>query len=389
MIKLIKSTFFEEKKTKKLLSEFIESTDILSMNSTCKEFEEKFSLYQQRKYSVMFNSGSSANLALIQSIMNLGLVNKKDLIGFSALTWATNVMPAMQLGLSPVPIDVSMTNLNVTSEKLLEVLKKNDVKVLFLTNLLGFCGDIDRIAELCKERNILFLEDNCESLGSEFNGKKLGNFGLASTFSFFVGHHLSTIEGGMVCTDDKKLYDMLLMVRAHGWDRNIDAETQVELRKEHHIDNFYSKYAFYDLGYNFRPTEINGFLGVNQLEYISKITKRREEIFHKYQEAVQSNDNILKLDLSHMSLVSNFAFPIVFDDEQTFNTYKERFEKAEIEIRPIVGGSMTEQPFFKKYVSSFDSCDTSSKIHKTGFYIPNNPDLTDEEVSTMCDLLRK
>ena len=224
MIYLMKNTFFRENQTRKKLAEFVTNSPKLSMGKTCLSFEKEFAKYQNRKYAVLVNSGSSANLALLQSMLNLGILKKGDKIGFSAVTWATNVMPLIQLGFEPIPIDISKENLNVDIENL--VSQKEKIKALFLTNLLGFSGKINKIREYCGKEKIILFEDNCESLGSVVNGKKLGNFGIASTFSFFVGHHLSTIEGGMICTDDFDLYNMLLMVRAHGWSRALDKDQQ-------------------------------------------------------------------------------------------------------------------------------------------------------------------
>ena len=241
MIRLIKSTFYKEKETKDKLCEFIINSPVFSMGKKCLEFELEFSKYQGINHSVFINSGSSANLVLIQSLLNIGILKKNDPIGFSALTWATNTMPLLQLNLNPIPIDVSLENLNINSKNLLDILDQTELKALFITNLLGFCGDLDKIKEICEEKGIILLEDNCESLGSELNNKKLGNFGLASTFSFFVGHHMSTIEGGMVCTNNEELYNSLLMVRAHGWSRNLNKEKQEELKKQHSIDNFYNR----------------------------------------------------------------------------------------------------------------------------------------------------
>ena len=167
---------------------------------------------------MMFNSGSSANLALLSSLQQIGFLKEGDNIGFSTLTWATNVMPMIQLGFNPVPIDVNLDTFNINEDDLLKKIYR--LKAVFITNALGFCSDLDMIKKICEDNHILLLEYNCESLGSVYKGVKLGNFGLASTFSFFVGHHLSTIEGGMVCTDDYVLYNVLKSVREHGWLRN-------------------------------------------------------------------------------------------------------------------------------------------------------------------------
>ncbi len=379
MIKLMKNTFYKEEETKKELCDFIMGADQLSMGKKCKEFEEKFSHYQGRKYSVLVNSGSSANLILIQSLINLGLLKKGDNVGVSNLTWATNIMPLIQLGLNPVPIDVSIKNLNVDSSAL-----KSDYNLdsLFLTNLLGFSGDIKKIKEICDDKKIILLEDNCEALGSKIDGRNLGNFGLASTFSFFVGHHLSTIEGGMICTDDKKLYNMLVMTRAHGWGRNLDEISRKELKDKHGVNDFYEKYSFYNLGYNLRPTEITGFLGINQLRYIEETIKKRSDNFLRFEQAAKQNPDLEKLDFSHMDFISNFAYPLIFKNKNKFEEYKLAF--SDVEIRAIVGGCMTEQPFFKKE-GNFPN---AKKIHSLGFYIPNNPDLNEEEIEYMCNLLK-
>lgn len=383
-IKLMKNTFYNEDDTKKNLCEFISSSERLSMGEKCLEFEKKFSKYQDRKYSVLFNSGSSANLALIQSMMNLGFLKKGDNVGFSALTWATNIMPLIQLGLNPIPLDISLSNLNVNSNNLRDALKKHKLKALFITNLLGFCGDLDSISRMCKKEKVILLEDNCESLGSIYKKKRLGNFGLAGTTSFFVGHHLSTIEGGMVFTDIKEIYDQLLMVRSHGWVRNLDNESKNKLNEKYNIDKFYSGYTFYSLGYNLRPTEITGFLGCEQIEFIEEICNKRTENFKRYEEALKGNKNFLKTNFDNIEFVSNFAYPIICKNKNIFNEYVKKLSKS-VEIRPIVGGSIVEQPFFNN--KEF-KCPNAEKVHKLGFYIPNNPDLNNKEINKMLNLLK-
>lgn len=278
MIRLIKSTFYKEKVTKQRLSNFIQNSNHLSFDKVCESFEQQFSEWQGRKECILLNSGSSANLAIIQALLNLNKLKKGDKVGFSAVTWSTNVMPIIELGLVPVPIDVELDTLNVSKRTVKQCLQKHSLKALFLTHLLGFCDDIDLIALFCKDKKILLIEDTCESLGSVYKGKKLGNFGFASTFSFYVGHHMSTIEGGAVCTDNEDLATMLRLVRAHGWDRNLTFAKQESIRKKFHLNSsFYNRYTFYDLGYNLRPTEITGYLGKIQLKYLPEIIKKRQK----------------------------------------------------------------------------------------------------------------
>lgn len=387
-IKLMESTFYQEKETREKLCRFIQKAKVLSMGEKCEEFEKKFADYQQREFCVLFNSGSSANLALIQALLNIGLIEKGEIIAFSAVTWATNVMPIIELGLVPVPVDVEIDTLNVSSKIFREILSKTTVKALFLTNLLGFCDDVDEIRKICNERNIILLEDNCESLGSTYKGTRLGNFGYASTFSFFVGHHMSTIEGGAVCTDDKEFYNMLLMIRSHGWDRNLDKSKKDELRQKYgSVDNFYAHYTFYVPGYNLRPTEITGFLGLAQLKYNGKINKKRGENFQRFYEASSKNDDFFNLRYNHIEFVSNFAFPIICKSKPLFKKYINRFEKV-VEIRPIVGGNILKQPFFKPFTGTVKtSLKNADVIHSQGFYFPNHPELTEDEIQIILSLL--
>ena len=387
MLKLIKSTFYKEKETKNKLLDFIQKADYLSFGTECQNFEESFAKWQKRKYCIFVNSGSSANLALIQALLNLGKLNKGDYVGFSALTWSTNAMPLIELGLNPVPIDIELDTLNVSSNKLLEVLEQYKIKVLFLTNLLGFCDDIDKIVKVCNKEKILLLEDNCESLGTVYKGKLLGNFGLASTFSFYVGHHMSTIEGGAICTDDKELSDMLRLVRAHGWDRNLSLESQNKIRNKHNVNStFYSRYTFYDLGYNLRPTEINGYLGNLQLKYLSEIIKKRNKNFIKISKIYKNTNKYYPIKYSHIDFLSNFAVPVICKTRQIRDQLVEKCNNK-VEIRPIVGGDITKQPFFSKYVGKLKvKTENANLVHEQGLYFGNNPELSELEITELTKI---
>jgi len=390
MIKLIKSTFYRESSTKNKLIKFIKSADQLSFGRQCERFESNFSKYQQRKHTIFLNSGSSANLAIIQTLLNLGLLKKNDLVGFSAITWSTNVMSLIELGLTPVPIDVELNTLNISSNQLTKVLNRYPLKALFLTNLLGFCADLDKIQAICRQKKILLIEDNCESLGSIYKGKKLGNFGIASTFSFYVGHHLSTIEGGAICTDNDRIATMARIVRAHGWDRNLSTDGKNRIRSKHKINSsFYSRYTFYDLGFNFRPTEISGFLGNQQLRYINLITKIRQANFLKIADKLYSlTDKYYPIHFDHLDFISNFAFPLICKSKKI----KEELVKkcnGKIEIRPIVAGDITEQPFFKKYQTLYSKtlAEPNAKlINDYGLYFGNNPELTEKEIALIIKI---
>ncbi len=385
MIKLMKSTFYHEAETKAALVDFIAKAEMLSMGEQCHLFEQGFATKQERQSAIFVGSGSAANLVLLQALLNLGRLKPGARIGFSALTWATNVMPILQLGLKPVALDCEIETLNVSPKTLQAA---GDLDAVFLTNVLGLCDDLRGIEKYCEEKNIILLEDNCESLGSKIDGRLLGNFGLASTFSFFVGHHMSTIEGGMVCTDDQELAEMVTMVRAHGWDRNISPERQRVWRKKFAVEEFYAKYTFYDLAYNARPTEINGFIGNTQLPYWDEIVTRRADNFKRFHEAAQKNSEIHALKTDHMDLVSNFAMPVVYRSGESFDAAREKFTAAGAEIRPVIAGDMTAQPFYKKYEPDAKPCANSALVHRQGLYFGNNPELSEEEIQTLESVLR-
>lgn len=385
MIKLVKSSFYNEAEAKEALAQFVLSTDSFSMGKECEKFERAFAEKQGRRYAVLVNSGSSANLVLIQALMNLDILKKGDQVGFSALTWATNVMPLIQLGLTPVPLDCELETLNVSPQIVRENLENLDA--LFITHVLGFSHGINEIKELCEENGVVLLEDNCEALGSVSQGIRLGNFGLASTFSFFVGHHLSTIEGGMIATDDEALYEMLLMTRAHGWGRNLAPDSKQRIEKKFGIDPFFAQYTFYDLAFNLRPTEITGFLGNRQIPFWDEIVTKRQENFLRFSEKTLQNPRIMPLEIRDLETVSNFAMPLVFKEKEGFLRARESFKSADVEIRPIIAGDITDQPFYRKYVEEKRDCPNSRLVHENGLYFGNNPELTGDELRLLEELV--
>lgn len=388
MIPLMKNAFLNEFETKKALSEFIMQTSKLSMDIECSKFEQKFALYQGRHDAVLFNSGGSANLAMLQALKNMGRLNHGDQVGFSALTWSTNTMPILQMGFVPVPLDCEVATLNVMSANLEERLNQTTIKAFFLTNVLGFTGDVNRIRDICMAKNIILLEDNCESLGTVLPSGKAGNFGLGSSFSFFVAHHMSTIEGGMVCTDDEDFAEMLRVVRANGWDRNLAAHQQHKLRKKYNVNSeFDAKYTFYDLGFNLRPTEITGFLGQYQMQFLDDNIDTREKNYLRLEKLVHANDDFVSLSHDHIEKLSTFAFPFVCKTAELRNKYLARFGGAGIEIRPMIAGNMQRQPFYSKYVKTMYELPGTDFLHENGFYCGNYPELSESDLETISSCL--
>lgn len=388
MIPLTKSAFLQEYETKEALADFILKSSRLSMDAKCFEFERVFAKFSCTKHAILFNSGGSANLAMIQAFKNLGQLKDGDAVGFSAVTWPTNVMPIIQLGLKAIPIDCEADTLNASAETLLEALKTTPLKAFFITNALGLAGDLGRIRDICAEREIIFFEDNCEALGTELASGKTGSFGVGASCSFFVAHHMSTIEGGMVVTDDDEYAEMLRIVRANGWDRNLSASQQAKWRHRYHVHSeFEAKYFFYDLGFNMRPTEITGFLGLSQLRLLDKNIQIRERNFLDLHATLAANSELCPLRFSHLKRVSSFAFPIVCKSPALREKYVREFSGAGIENRPMIAGNIQRQPFFQKYCPGGQNLPGAEILHNCGFYCGNYPELSHSDLETIKSCL--
>jgi CDP-6-deoxy-D-xylo-4-hexulose-3-dehydrase len=358
-VPLMRDTFLNDRETRARLAEFVATASRLSMGEQCEAFESEFAAWQGREYAVLFNSGSSANLALIQALLNIDFLSPGDKVGVSAVTWATNVMPLIQLGLEPV------------------IFGEEKNAAAFVTHPLGYQGD--------PRPEKILLEDTCEALGSVVNGRKLGNLGLASTFSFYVGHHLSTIEGGMVCTDSGYLDAALKMVRAHGWDRNLSEERQRDLRELHQVDDFHAPFTFYELGFNLRPTEITGFLGRVQLPLLSAAIQKRRENFLRLAMVVNKGQ---EFKWPESAGFSPFCFPIhCFGNEDRAKRVA-RFREAGVEVRPIIAGNIQRHPFWKTHVRKEYPTPEADRMHDRGFYCTVRPDLTEEEMEIVEGCLR-
>ena len=191
----------------------------------------------------------------------------------------------------------------------------------------------------------------------------------------------------MVCTDNQDLYEMLLRVRSHGWSRDMSPQKKDLIREKNNINKFFDKYTFYSLAYNIRPTEISGFIGKKQLKYLDEITHIRSKFFKEFNKLAKDNKKFVNLSLDHMENISNFAYPLIFKNEIDFEEIKNKFIEADVEIRPIIGGSIINQPFFKEFKKDF-SCPNAEKVHKLGFYFPNNPELNENEKEIIKNLLK-
>lgn len=342
-------------------------------------FEDEWSKWNSSRHSVFVSSGSAANLAAFYAlIVSRRMKNKKVIL--PAVSWATTVAPAIQLGLEPVLCDCNLKNLGLDIDHLKRLVDEHDPSLIVTVNVLGFSNDYDKILEICMSKNILLIEDSCESIGTVYQGKKTGSFGHISTFSFYYGHHMSTIEGGMVCTDDEELEQIIKSIRCHGWDRDLSEAVQRQYRTKYDIDDFRALYTFYHPGFNMRCTDLQAFLGVLQMKKIDSIVSRRNQNFDVYVENLPSTWG---LDTSDHDVVSNFAYPVIVDDP---SSVAEKLKEEGIESRPLICGSISRQPFwYDRY--GFSSLPNADLVHDCGMYLPNNPDMTTEEIKKIASIV--
>ena len=242
---------------------------------------------------------------------------------------------------------------------------------------------MDEILKLCKENDILLIEDTCESIGSKYNDKLLGSLGDLSTFSFYFGHHMSTIEGGMISTNDEDLYHILLSIRSHGWDRDLPKEKQNFLREKYGVDKFRSLYTFYYPGFNLRSTDLQAYIGLGQLEKLDMIVKNRNKNFIRYKNEIKNT--FWNVSEPEGSFISNFSFPII---TKNIKELTELLITNNIECRPLICGSINEHPFwYERYGKQ--NLPNSKLVHNYGLYLPNNHQMTDEEISKVIEVVNK
>lgn len=342
------------------------------------EFEQKWSDWLGRKYSVFVNSGSSANLLMLYAL-KLSNRLKNNKIVLPCLSWSTTISPAIQFDFDVILCDTDRNNLGVDVDSLEKIFIEHNPSCLMIANILGFPNSFDEINQLCEKYNVVLLEDSCESVGSLYGNKKTGCFGLISTFSTYFGHHFSTIEGGLISTDDFELYEILLSIRSHGWDRDLSKETADNFRRSNNIDNFDSLYTFYYPGFNVRPTEIQAFLGINQLETIDYRNQKRYDVFLHYDKLIHNNF----WKIQSKNFISNFAYPIIHPNR---NIIAKNLIDNNIECRPLVCGSISKQPFYTKIYGK-QPYKFADIIHQYGMYVPNHPSLSINEIERICTIV--
>ena len=339
-------------------------------------FEEAFAAYHNSKYAVMVNSGSSANLLAVAALFYKKdrPLKRGDEVLVPAISWATTYHPLQQYGLKLKIVDIELETINVDFAQLEKAIGPK-TRAIMAVSILGNPAALDAMRKLADARGLYLIEDNCESMDAELAGKKAGTFGHLSTFSSFFSHHISTMEGGMVTTDDRELFELVKAMRAHGWVRDLPKDSVLFEKKD---DDFYEAYRFILPGYNLRPIEMSGAIGIEQLKKLPAMTVERRKNWALFQKLFKGDNRFIIQRENGKS--SAFAFTIVLNPEAELSRARimEELKKADIGYRIITGGCITRHDVIKHFdYETVGDLSNANLAHDHGFFVGNHPfDLT-------------
>lgn len=360
--------------------------DMYTMGAGVKEFEENFAKFLDKKYCVMVNSGSSANLIAVAALFytKQPKLKRGDEVIVPAVSWSTTYYPLHQYGLKLKFVDIDLETLNYDLDALENAVSDN-TKMIMAVNLLGNPNDFNKINKIIENKDIILLEDNCESMGAEYCGKQTGTFGIMGTFSTFFSHHMATMEGGFITTDDEELYHIMLSIRSHGWTRTLPKNNQVSNKSD---DWFEESFRFVLPGFNVRPIEMSGAVGVEQLKKLPAFLKQRREnakLFVKL--FLDSKDFIIQRNIDNSSW---FGFSFIIKPESNVNRKDiiNLLKEKNIDCRPIVTGNFTRNEVMKYFNYEIHSeLKNAEYLHENGFFVGNHQIDLKEEITYLKEVL--
>jgi CDP-6-deoxy-D-xylo-4-hexulose-3-dehydrase len=361
--------------------------DIYSMSDSVAQFEQDFARFINRKYCVMASSGSAANLIATAALFYTKnpMLKKGDEVIVPAVSWSTTYFPLQQYGLKLKFVDIDLDTLNYDLDAL-ESAITNNTKMIMAVNLLGNPNDFDVIDGLIKNKDIFIFEDNCESMGAEYNGKQTGTFGVISTFSTFFSHHMATMEGGFVTTDDEELYHVLLSLRAHGWTRNLPQQNHVSNKSD---DWFEESFRFVLPGYNVRPVEMSGAIGIEQLKKLPSFLKQRRENAKLFVELFKDHpDFLIQKDIDNSSW---FGFSLIIKPSSSLKRKDviNKLQENKIDCRPIVTGNFTRNEVMRFFdYEVHKELTNADYLHENGFFVGNSQVDLVKQIGMIFNLLR-
>lgn len=357
-----------------------------TMGDKVRQFETEFANFIGSKYAIMSNSGSSANLLAIASLYYSNRLKTGDEVIVPAVSWSTTYYPISQYGLKLVFVDIDRDTLNISLQQIESAITKK-TKAIFAVNLLGNPNEFDLILEICQRYKLLLIEDNCESLGATYKGRQAGTFGVLGTFSTFFSHHISTMEGGVTVTNDKNLYDILLSLRAHGWTRNLDNQSTIYTKNE---DEFYESFNFILPGYNLRPLEFEGAIGLEQIKKIPKIIDQRKSNAVYFLKKMEKFKNLSTQKETGISSWFGFSIILIGELEGKRSELIKLLKGNGVEVRPIVAGNFTLNPVIKHLRHRvYGNLENATYIHQNGFFVGNHSVNNEKQIDLLVKILEE
>jgi len=361
--------------------------DMFSMGEYVAQAERNFCSFTKSKYALMVSSGSAANLIAIASLFYTKnqMLKRGDEVIVPAVSWSTTYFPLQQFGLKLKFVDIDINTLNYDLESLESAISDN-TKMIMVVNLLGNPNDFEKITNMIKGKNIFFIEDNCESMGAEFKGKQAGTFGRIGTFSTFFSHHISTMEGGFVVTNNEEIYHILLSLRAHGWTRNLPKKNKVCIKSD---DWFEESFRFVLPGYNVRPVEMSGAIGIEQLKKLPDFLKKRRENAKLFTDLFKDHkDFMIQKDLDNSSW---FGFSLIIRPESKLNRREviHKLKENNIDCRPIVTGNFTRNEVMKFFnYEIHKELKNADYLHNKGFFVGNSHICLEKEIKYLKKIFK-
>ena len=367
------------------LIEWLRAFPRLTMAHVTREFEEAWSRWLGVRYSVFCNSGSSANLLMYAALDSLGRSRNRRVV-VPAVGWSTTVAPAMQFGWQPFMCEAEPQRFCLDPEQLEEILRRERPDNVILVHVLGTPADMDALLALQQKYGFNLLEDCCAAHGACFRGRKVGTFGLMSSFSFYYGHHMSTIEGGMVSTNDEDLYYHLLMLRSHGWCKDLPPEKYREFMELHGVDPFHCPFTFVTPGFNLRPLDLTARIGLTQLSRLDESIRRRVENHRLYQRRLERVVDFARA--GEEDTISSISFGALAASREQRREIVSQLVRNEIDTRIFSAGNLGRHPFWAQRYGTF-SAPMADRIHDCGFFLPNNQALGADDINFICDVVSR
>ena len=365
------------------LIEWLRTYPRLTKGAVTLDFERQWSEWLGRPYSVHCNSGSSANLLMYYALLRSGKLRNTTVI-VPSVGWVTSIAPAIQFGFTPIMCEADPDTFGLDLNHLEDLLQRHDAQTVLLVQVLGVPHRMQELQTLKDRYGFYLLEDACAAIGAEYGGKKIGTFGDMASFSFYFGHQMSTIEGGMVSTGDKHLADMLLMLRSHGWSKDLDQTSHQTLVTQYQVDDFHSPFVFYEPGFNLRSTDLNAFIGIEQLHKLDWMTGQRQATHERYLQHLGGRFSTQRPPEG--SKVASISFGLLADSTEQRRRIVRALVAEGVETRIFSAGNLGLHPFWMNRYGK-TSFPVADRVHHCGFFLPNHASMNEQDVAHIARIV--